>query len=151
MLAVGAIAAAGCGGSSKTFANKPPPPVTVNLTVYINNARVSVSPGKIGAGPATLIVANHSNSSQSVMIEGAGSNGQAPGSNGQAPVTTGPINPQGTATVNVDLSQPGRYIIRTGQGGGTEAATASPSSSIAPATVTVGAPRPNARGDLNVP
>ena len=37
------VAIAGC-GSSGHFANHPSPPTPVNLTVYINNARVSVSP-----------------------------------------------------------------------------------------------------------
>ena len=41
-----AAAASSCGGGS-TFANKPRPATPVNLTVYINNARVSVSPSSV--------------------------------------------------------------------------------------------------------
>ena len=57
MLAVGTLIATGCGGGS-TFANKPRPPTPINLTVYINNARVSISPASIGAGPVVFIVTN---------------------------------------------------------------------------------------------
>ena len=61
-LAVAPVAApvcvSGC-GSSGSFANKPRPATPVNLTVYINNARVSVSPGSVGAGQVVFIVANH--------------------------------------------------------------------------------------------
>jgi hypothetical protein len=145
MLAVGAIAVAGCGGNTKTFANQSPPATPVNVTVYINNARVSISPSSTGAGPVTFIVANHATTAQSLQIEPAGSSGGPPLAN------TGPINPQGTASVNVNFSHQGKYTVSTGAGGATEASTASPSSSIASATLTIGRPRANSRGDLNVP
>ena len=45
MMAAGAIAASGCGSSEK-FANIPKPPPPINLTVYINDSRVSVSPAQ---------------------------------------------------------------------------------------------------------
>jgi hypothetical protein len=144
MLAVGAIAVAGCGGNTKTFANQPPPPTPVNLTVYIDNHRVSVSPDNTGAGPVTFIVTNHATTAESLTIQSADGGGQSLAS-------TGPINPQGTAAVNVNLSHQGQYTVRIGQSGGTEASNASPSSSIASATVTIGPPRANSRGDLNVP
>ena len=136
------LAVCGC-GSSGSFANKPRPASPVNLTVYINNARVSVSPGSVGAGPVTFIVANHANSSQALMIDSVGSGGQL--------AKTGPINPQGTASVNVAFTKQGQYRISTGSGASTEASTASPTGSIAPATITVGPTRQNSRGDLNVP
>jgi hypothetical protein len=146
MLAVGAVAVAGCGGNTKTFANQTPPPTPVNVTVYIDNARVSVSPATTGAGPVTFIVTNHATKAESLQVQAAGSGG------GQQPLAnTGPINPQGTASVKVDLTEQGKYTVSTGSGGTTEASTASPSSSIAPATLTIGPPRPSSRGDLNVP
>jgi hypothetical protein len=144
MLAVGAVAAAGCGGNTKTFANQAPPPTPINVTVYISNARVSVSPASIGAGPVTFVVANHATTAESVQI-------QAAGSSGQPLATTGPINPQGTASVNFDFNQPGRYTVATGSGHTTEASTASPSSSIASATLTIGKRRASSRGDLETP
>jgi hypothetical protein len=147
MLAVGAVAvgAAGCGGNTKTYANQAPPPVPINVTVYIDNARVSVSPNNVGAGPVTFLVANHSTSSESLQIQAANSG------TGQSLATTGPINPQGTASVNVNLSKQGQYTVSVSSSGGTEASNASPGSSIGAATLTIGPPRANSRGDLNLP
>ena len=48
MLAVGALAASAC-GSTTTYANKPSPPTPIDLTVYINDAKVSVSPANVGS------------------------------------------------------------------------------------------------------
>lgn len=145
MLAVGAFAVSGCGGNTKTFANQSPPPVPVNVTVYIGNGRVLVSPNNVGSGPVAFIVANHASSAESIQIEPAGSSGSQP------LASTGPINPQGTASVDVDFTQQGQYTVSTGSGGNTEASNASPTSSIAPATLTIGAPRKNSRGDLEIP
>lgn len=144
MVALAAVAAAGCGGGTKTYANKPPPPVPVQLTVYINNQRVSVSPASTGAGPVTFEVTNQSTTAQSLTIEPAASTG------GQQLAATGPINPQGTAALNVNFSQQGQYTVAAGQGGA-EASAGGVNSSIAPATITIGPARSNARGDLMVP
>src|SRR5947209_11327758 len=140
MFAMGAIAVAGCGGNTKTFANQSPPPTPVNVTVYINNARVSVSPDNTGAGPVTFLVANHATKAESLQVQAAGSGG------GQPLANTGPINPQGTASITVDFTEQGKYSVSVGSGGTTEASTASPTSSIAPATLHIGAPRPDSRG-----
>ncbi|MGZ4305288.1 MAG: hypothetical protein ACXVEW_06645, partial [Solirubrobacteraceae bacterium] len=85
ILGVSAIALAGC-GSSKTFANRPRPPVPVNLTVYINNARVSVSPQAVGAGPIVFLVTNQAARAESLAIQRKGGAGTI--------ANTGPINPQ---------------------------------------------------------
>src|SRR5947209_11536832 len=90
ILGAAVIAISGCGGG-KTFANKPRPAVPINLTVYINNSRVSVSPASLGAGPVVLIVTNQSNRTQSLRV-------QTPGSQ-QALAETGPINPEANAQV----------------------------------------------------
>ena len=71
ILGISSIALAGC-GSSKTFANRPRPPVPVNLTVYINNARVSVSPHAVGAGPIVFIVTNQAARAESLARAGSG-------------------------------------------------------------------------------
>jgi hypothetical protein len=144
MLAVGALGLSACGGSTHTYANQAPPPTTVNLTVYINNSRVSVSPSSTGIGPVTFIVANHATNAESLTIEQAGA-GSQPLAN------TGPINPQGTAQVNVEFKQQGDYTVAAGHGDGTEASTAALSSSIAPATIHIGAQRQSSRGDLETP
>lgn len=141
--AVSAIVIAGCGGGSK-FENKPRPPVPVNLTVYINDARVSVSPTTIGAGPIVFIVTNQAKKAESVQIQSAdAASGSTPAAD------TGPINPQATATVKVNLQQ-GDYTMATGSSGST-LAQQSAGSQIRPAHIHIGPPRPSAQNALLQP
>jgi hypothetical protein len=140
LLAVGAVALAGC-GSSKQFANLPRPPTPVDLTVYINDARVSVSPSSVGAGPVNFIVTNQSAKTQTLSIQNSTS--------GKALADTGPINPQGTAEVTVDFD-PGDYSVATGPTGKTDAALAQPTT-IHPAALHIGRERPNADNVLLQP
>ncbi len=104
ILATGALLATACGGGSH-FANKPRPAVPVNLTVYINNARVSVSPSTVGAGPVVFIITNQAQKAESLTI--------APRNSGSTVASTGPINPQGTTQVTVNLDSPGDYRLMT--------------------------------------
>ena len=133
LLALSAVAAAGC-SSSGTFANRPAPPQPINVTVYINDSKVSVAPTNIGAGPVNFIITNQASTSEALTVQSAGDAG------GQAVADTGPINPQGTAQVRVDLSSQGSFTIGTSSGGGSDASSAS-SSSIQPATIHVGKAR----------
>jgi hypothetical protein len=133
------IALSGC-GSSGTFQNKPRPPVPVNVTVYISNDSVSVSPNSVGAGPVVFIVTNQADSAESLTITSSA---------GKPGATTGPINPQATAQVTVPVD-PGSYTIGTTPRGATEAALAT-ASPIQPATLHVGAPRPSGSGTLLQP
>jgi hypothetical protein len=141
ILAMCAAAASSCGGGSK-FANKPRPATPVNLTVYINNSRVSVSPSSVGAGPVIFIVTNAASRTETLTI-------QAP-SGTQALGTTGPINPQATAQVTVDFTSPGDYTLGAGKTGGTQAAQSTPSS-IQPAKLHIGHARPSASNALLQP
>jgi hypothetical protein len=142
ILAAGTLAFTGCGNST-TFANKPRPPVPVDLTVYVNNVRVSVSPSSVGAGPVIFIVTNQSTQAQRLTIVPAGASATQPLAD------TGPINPQATTQVTVDF-QPGDYTVTTGGSGGTDAtiATATP---IQPAALHIGQPRPNSNSVLLQP
>jgi hypothetical protein len=140
ILATAMLIASGCGGS-QTFANRSRPPIPINLTVYINDARVSVSPDSFGAGPVTFIVANGASRAESLQIQPAG------GSSTLA--DTGPIGPQATAQVRVDLSS-GDYTVVTGSGGASAASQAL-RSSIQPAHIHVGPQRPSAANDLLQP
>jgi hypothetical protein len=140
MLGAAVLAVTSC-GSSKPFANQPRPPIPINLTAYINDARVSVSPDSVGAGPVTLIVTNQGSHAESLQI-------QSPGAQ-SALADTGPINPQATAQVKVNVN-PGEYTVATGSGGGTDAAQAT-SPSIHPAHLHVGPPRPGAQNALLQP
>jgi hypothetical protein len=137
------VAVAGCGGG-KQFANNPRPAPPVDLTVYINDSRVSVSPSSLGAGPIIFIVTNQASHSESLEIHTASG-----GSPGGQPITTGPINPQATATVKVDL-KPGDYLVATGSGAGTQAATAT-EKMIQPAQLHLGQARPSGKDLLLQP
>lgn len=143
MLAIGVAALSGC-GSGQHFANSPKPAQPVNVTVYINNSRVSVSPSSVGAGPVVFIVTNQASSAESLSVSPAG------GSGSQSLANTGPISPQATAQVTVNFTSQGPYTIATGSTGSTDAAIAA-QSSIQSATLTIGPPRPNSNNQLLQP
>jgi hypothetical protein len=138
--ALGAIAIAGCGGG-KHFANDPRPPTPVNLTVYINNNRILVSPTSVGAGPVVFIITNQASQAESLSVQSAGG--------GTTLASTAPINPQATSSVQVNFT-PGTYTVMTTSGGGTAAAEATPSS-IQSASLFIGPERQNANGVLLQP
>jgi hypothetical protein len=135
------FALAGCGGGG-TFANKPRPATPVNLTVYVNNSRVSVSPASTGAGPVVFIVTNQADKAESVTIHPAGDSSHSLAS-------TGPINPQSTAQVTVDFDHPGEYTVSTGQGAGTDAALQD--NPVHPASIHIGKQRPSSNNELLQP
>jgi hypothetical protein len=141
-LVLAALVLTACGGSSGGFQNKPRPPVPVNLTVYINDARVSVSPSAVGAGPVVFIVTNAAAKTESLVIQ------SADGSHTLA--NTGPINPQTTAQVTVDFQNPGAYQVATGKNGGSQAQQAQPAS-IRPARLTIGHARASGANALLQP
>lgn len=133
-----ALAAAGC-GSSTTFADRPRPPIPLNLTVYINDARVSVSPDTVGAGPIVFIVTNQASQAETLQIQ----------SGGQSLAATGPINPQATASVKVTVPQ-GEYTMTTGSGGTTDAALAT-APAIQSVRLHIGPPRPSGKNEVLQP
>ena len=141
MLALAAATVSGCGGG-KHFANNPRPPAPVNLTVYINDQRVSVSPTSVGAGPVLLVITNQASNAESVAVSSSGA------SNSLA--DTGPISPQATAQLAINLRQPGDYTVATAASNSTEAAAATPTG-IQPALIHVGSPRPNSNSEVNQP
>jgi hypothetical protein len=120
VLGTAALSVAACGSSGGgTFADKPSPPAAVNLTVYVSDSKVSISPASIGAGPVVFIVTNQGSKAHALAISAAG------GSHTIA--STAPINPQGTTQVSVDFS-PGDYTIATASHGSTDAALSEPAS-----------------------
>ena len=141
VLTTGALAAC---GSSGHFANHPAPPTPVNLTVYINDQRVSLSPSSVGAGPVVLIVTNQATTAQSLTVLPAGASAAQPIAD------TGPINPQATAQVTVNLNTPGAYTVATAPNASTEAAAAVPTG-VRPALLKVGHPRPTGSNVLLQP
>ena len=108
MLAVSALGLTAC-GSTSSGATTPRPAAPVNLTVFIDNSSVSVSPSSVGAGPVTFIITNQASQTESLSV-------LASGSDGKSLASTGPINPQATAQVTVDFSSQGTYSLSTGGG-----------------------------------
>jgi hypothetical protein len=143
MLVVSGMVLAGC-GSGNTFANLPRPPTPIDLTVYINNQRVLVSPNSIGAGPVIFIVTNQSAKTQTVSIQH--------GTGGSSLAATGPITPQATTevTVNFTKADQGDFTVTTNPAGVTDASRAIPSG-IHPAALHIGHPRPSADNVLLQP
>jgi hypothetical protein len=141
-LTVSVVAVAGCGGGSQ-FANKPRPPAPINLTVYVNDARVSVSPNNVGAGELVFIVTNQASRTESLTIHPSGNPSQLL-------ATTGPINPQSTAQVKVDLHGPRDYTIAAAKLAASQAAAAA-RSPIEPGRLHVGKPRPSSSNALLQP
>ena len=93
----------GCGGG-ESFKDKPRPAVPVQLTGAITDRAVSVQPDRVGAGPVTLIIANLSDQSHTVTLEGGPHN---------VSEQVGPINPQDNARIQETL-EPGTYTVKAG-------------------------------------
>jgi hypothetical protein len=141
ILALSALAATGCGGGS-TFANDPRPPTPVNLSIYINDARVSISPSRVGAGPIVFVITNQAARTETLTI-------LPTGPAGQPLANTGPINPQATSQVTVNVT-PGDYMITTAPNGAAEASLTGPPA-IAPASLHIGPTRPSSSNSLLQP
>ncbi len=136
------LAVAGCGGV-KHFANNPRPAVPVNLTVYVNNSRVLLSPSSVAAGPVVFIITNQASQAESIAIETLG---------GKTLASTASINPQATTSVQVNSFSPNSYytVTTNGGGGGTDASQAV-GSSVQSASLYVGSPRESANNVLLQP
>lgn len=135
------LAVSACGTAGGSAATKVRPPTPVNLSVYVNNSRISVSPSRIGAGPVVFTVTNQANRSESLTIRGA--------NQGRTLASTAPINPQGTTQVSVDFN-PGDYTIATAPQGQTDADLAQPSS-ITPASIHIGRMRQSSSNSVLEP
>jgi hypothetical protein len=141
VVGVSVLALAGCGSIGGKAAIEARPATPVNLTVYVNDSRVSVSPVSVGAGPVVFIVTNQASSAEALSISRAGQN--------QPLASTAPINPQGTTQVSVNF-RPGLYTVGTASRGGTDASL-SILPQIRPALVHIGRPRPSSSNQLLQP
>jgi hypothetical protein len=138
MLAGTALVVSACGSTAPAIVN-PRPAAPVNLTVFIDSTRVSVSPANVGAGPVEFIITNQAAQTESLAVLPAGA------SAGQPLANTGPINPQGTAQVTVNFSRPGSYSVATGNAGGESGST------IQAAVIHVGHQRSSSDNELLQP
>jgi hypothetical protein len=124
-----ALGIAGCG--EEDHANLDRPPATINVTAAIADGRIHVSPREFGAGPIRLIVSNQTTSAQELTLEtGGGASGVTQ--------TTAPIEPAGTGTLEVDVTE-GDYEVSTADG------------EVRPTALKVGAARPSAQNELLQP
>ncbi|HWE10103.1 MAG TPA: hypothetical protein VG325_12155 [Solirubrobacteraceae bacterium] len=137
-MAITTTVVAGCGSTGGKSAALLRPPSPVDLSVYISDSRVSVSPTAVGAGPIVFVVTNQSGQSQSLAIAGGS----------RTLASTAPINPQGTTQVTVDV-KPGTYTIATASHG-SDAQQSQPSP-VAGATIHVGRRRPSSSDQLLQP
>ncbi len=122
----------GCGGGDDDYANNPRPPAPINVTAAITDRGISVSPTEFGAGPVVFIIANQTDEATKVTLESDTSEG--PG----IKQTTSPINPDGTATLKVDMKT-GEYEVRVDGG------------EIKGTALSVGASRESAQDELLQP
>jgi hypothetical protein len=127
------IAIAGCGDDG-THPNEPRPASPINVSAAITDTRVAVSPRRFGAGPIVLVVSNQTEQPRAVTFETDEIAGPGPG----VRQTTSPINPAGTARLQLDVRR-GTYRLSAGDDG------------PRPASIRVGPPRPSAQDALLQP
>lgn len=130
----------GCGSAGGTSPTSSRPPSPVNLTVYVNDSHISVSPSRVGAGPVVFIVTNQASSAEELAISRSGR---------ASPIaSTAPINPQGTTQVSVNF-RPGDYTIATKRHGTDAQLSRQPS--IRSALIHIGHERQNGNNELLQP
>jgi hypothetical protein len=108
-LASAALALAGC-GSESDYANDPRPPTPINISAAISPDKITVSPKQFGAGPVTFLIANLTDDPQTVTVET-----QDLAQKAGIRQTSSVINPQGTATLKVDVKE-GEYTVSVKSG-----------------------------------
>ncbi len=127
-VALAALLVAGCGSTTPlAFKGKSRPSPPVDVSVYVNDHGISVSPASVGAGLVAFYVTNQATRAELITAF------RAHHPNGPT-VSSGELPPNGTAIVTADL-RTGRYDL-TGSGfvGGNPAP-------ITPAHLRIGAPR----------
>lgn len=137
ILALLAFALTAC-GSTAHFADKSRPAAPVNVTVYVNNAKISLSPSSVGAGPVVFIITNQATSSVALTVR--------PALGGGALASTAPINPQATSSFSVDF-HPGDYTLATSA----SSSDTLSSGSISSASLHIGSARANGNSSLLQP
>jgi hypothetical protein len=125
---------AGC-GSTHGYANANRPPAPLNVAVNLTDQRISISPARIGAGPVVLLIANESTASHDLTLTPpSGSNNSCVASE----ASSGPINPQGVARVQVNVVE-GDCVLGVEDGG------------LPPTRLKVGPERTSSQDDLLQP
>ncbi len=125
---------AGCGADGDDYVNEARAPSPITVSAAVTDASVLVEPRRFGAGPIVLVVSNQTDRARAVTFETDEIGGPGPG----VRQTTSPINPDGTAALELEL-RPGRYRL-TAEGGRAEGAA-----------IRVGARRMSAQDELLLP
>jgi hypothetical protein len=141
ILGTAALTVSACGSTGGKSPSAVRPPTPINLTVYVNDSKVSVSPSAVGAGPVVFIVTNQASRSESLAISKSGQSHPI--------ASTAPINPEGTTQVSVNF-KPGVYTIATGAQGSTDASLSAPSS-VRTASIHIGRERASSGNDVLQP
>jgi hypothetical protein len=123
---VSLLVATGC-GSTETRTNNPRPPSPINVGVKIDDEKISASPSRFGAGPIVMFVANQSTASHRLTLDGP-----------QLRQSVGPINPQDTATLKVNV-RPGEHTLSVNGG------------NVKARDISVGPERPSGQNELLQP
>jgi hypothetical protein len=125
LVAVAALALAGCGGPD--YKNEPRPATPLAVTASLSPEKVSVSPARFGAGLAVITITNLADEPETLVVEG--------------PVTKSSrlIDPGDTADLKIDFKS-GVYRAKAG---------ANPKAK--PETLQIGRPRPSAQNELLEP
>ena len=130
LLIAGALLALGSGcGAGPSFTNNPRPPSPITVSAAITRSGITVSPPRFGAGIVQFVIPNLTSATQTLTV-------QAPGH--AAAGRTGAIAATDTADLKLDLA-PGSYTLSVGD------------SSVASATLQVGAPRASSQNELLQP
>ncbi|MFL5817763.1 MAG: hypothetical protein ACJ76L_09185 [Conexibacter sp.] len=128
------LAFVGCGGSA-SYENASRPPAPISISIAVSGDRIGVAPARIGAGPVVLLISNQSDRSRDVTLTAPhGSNGSCV----DADASSGPINPQGAARIQLPLVE-GTCEVAVADG------------TLAPVRLTVGPERESAQQDLLQP
>jgi hypothetical protein len=122
-------------GSSDDYANADRPPAPISVSIAVMPTRIQVSPAHVGAGPVLLLIANESGRSRDVTLTApAGSSGSCV----QDDTSSGPINPEGNASLKLSLVEGTCAVGVAGSG-------------MSPARLVVGPERKTAQQDLLQP
>jgi hypothetical protein len=120
----------GCG--EKDFKNEPRPAAAIALTGVIQEAKVTLSPDKVGAGPVTITISNQTGDAHTVTLEGD-----------RVRERVGPVNPLDTATIQKTL-EPGSYEVLAGS-------SQAVAQEIRPAELRVGKERKSSSDEVGLP
>jgi hypothetical protein len=121
------LTAGGCGGTENRNSS-PRPPSVIEISVTIEDDKISADPSRFGAGPILLLASNQSSASHSLTIDGP-----------RVKQSVGPINPRDTASLKVTVS-PGEYTVAADGAAATK-----------PARLRVGPERQSAQNELLQP